>query len=377
MIVKILEFLLFFYLISTVGGYSLIASVGGSILGVLVIKAVLGRKILRESIETNLISTANLWSVFGQELNPEPDRLNTKATPTVEVEGDKYFGLFFHRNTIPKEVDHVEYVTVIDKSTNKVVEEDSEDLGKILDTIFLWLHLYGNPPLPESDEKHLHSKLLLKQQKKRIKKMKEMAEDQDKFDRIDTERMKEIIRELDDQLKEQSEIQLDIIDIKLELTDSIWHKLSYPSFEGYKEIIEQLESCSKMSEKENQIWQNRKNTWEELTAELNKKLEKMPESDYSGFHRSIFLDIVFAVILEGKMKLASILPTLTEIGLESKKDAKRRAYDFWYNYITYSKMGIEAIEHNIESNKEYGKKYRELNEVWKKDWKKLYVEKGE
>lgn len=254
---------------------------------------------------------------------------------------------------------------IFNDQTNKRVTE-SNLKKKILGYYLFWRHIYfeddilGEIPLKPT------SKRIFQLQLKFLEQFKRQIEERINKNYLSEEIIKDIefipiLKKLDKEVLDQYPFAKEKIDIQISIFDSLYNLFTNPSDKNYQELINKIDRISELSKEENQIWNDRINTWGKLVKHYNLKIEKIPGPNFKKAGISVLMDL-FKYSISKKYPIISD-DTLKEIIKERSKPIMKETLKFLNDFFIYHKMGIDAIKRNIEINKKFQEVVRTYNHM--------------
>ncbi|MFB6245933.1 MAG: hypothetical protein ABEJ03_06330 [Candidatus Nanohaloarchaea archaeon] len=315
-----------------------------------ILQSYTSRSLLIETAYNSIIGTVmsfkfhNLISKYKKSSDKQK-----KASPILSAGEHKYVVVELFPTYIShfKNPDQTFDFLVIDYEKGEVIS-DQERITEALTVYQIWRYLYFNPPAPGSD--YGVAKRSFERNLKLMEATKKNIENNRERENIEDERGRELIKELDQQVLDQYEFRKEKIEKQIEILDNIYNDLMFPRLERFEEIRDDLYYCSKMSNEENTVWQERKDTWHELLHYYDLKITKFASPDYSNLSKRRFIFESIASFLTNQIAfLTSLFEVMYQRGKKESENYLRRI-NFVLNYHI---GGIKAIEKNIELNNEY------------------------
>jgi len=252
-----------------------------------------------------------------------------------------------------------------EENENEIIEDNIKK--KVLGVYLFWRHIYFENILGDIQLKP-HSKRIFKYQQKFQEAFLSQIENRRKkgygeIAKIKNKNFAEILKNLDDEVYNQSPFVNEKLKIQISIFDSLYSLFTKPSDVSYNSLISKIENLSKLSEDENKTWNKRLATWRKLVNHYDLKIEEMPKPNFKKVGLSVSIDIIKHLLSKNEAIMSE--ETIEELLIEGTKIPKKKVLKFLNNYFVLHKTGIDAINFNIKVNRKFLELARDSNNILK------------
>lgn len=366
---NILNFIIFLIILGIPSFFLLGTSLMDTIILVFLIDIIfliiVKRKLIYETTETFYNNTS--YGLIFQKIitNNKKQGEYANCSPIIRIKNNQYIVVEYRTSVKPTEKKDISGYTVINKKSKQIVLNDSK-LKDILKVYNIWRYVYLNPVLGKEirEDSKPYLKMWINFQNRFKKQIEEnISDNYKKLSEIENKEYVNLIKELDDQVLKQYPFLIKKLKLGLNILDNLYEIFRKPSLEFYSEIIKNLDDISKMTQRENEIWNKRLGTWKKLHSYYHKDIEKLPEPSFRLFKYGILADIIDFFVLR-QQQYPTGGSTIVLGSLEAGKKVKKEVLKYLNKKLVYHKFGIDAIKSNIELNNNLKKIADSYKRIW-------------